>query len=153
MPGKAADKRALDAAERRRQCLDLRRAGMSFRTIGRHLDISEAQAHRDYMAALSAAAKLDEAEATHHRALDVLRLDAWLERIEPYAMSGSPGHINTGLKILERRAKLLGLDAAETHKIEHTGKGGGDLVVRVVYDDLAPPDPYTDADNSPPATA
>src|SRR5579884_3482724 len=105
MSGKASDKRTLDAAERRRRCLDLRRTGASFRAIGTALGISEAQAHRDYTAALSAAAKLDEAQATQHRALDLLRLDAWLERLGPHIMAGSARHVDTGLRLLERRAK------------------------------------------------
>jgi hypothetical protein len=45
------------------------------------------------------------------------------------AMKGDVARVDRCLRIMERRAKLLGLDAPS--KQEHTGKDGGAIPVRV----------------------
>lgn len=61
------------------------------------------------------------------RDLDIDRLDAMLYALRGRIERGDPRAIDSGLRILERRAKLLGLDAAVKQEI--TGADGGPLVL------------------------
>lgn len=53
--------------------------------------------------------------------------------MEKEARDGNPAFLQAVLSCIDRRCKLLGLDAAA--KSELTGKDGGDLTFRVVYGD------------------
>jgi len=91
------------------RALDLRSTGASYDGIGRGMGISKTRAYQLVTAAL---ADLDEelkAMADGLRALELLRLDAiayahWERR-------DNPRNADVILKVMERRAKLLGLDA------------------------------------------
>jgi hypothetical protein len=61
------------------------------------------------------------------RDLDLDRLDTMLYALRGRIQRGEPRAIDTGLRILERRAKLLGLDAALKQQI--TGADGGPLAI------------------------
>lgn len=111
MASKGHDGRSLRVAARRSNVLELRRQGESFRTISERLGTPVGTIHRDYARALSAARALEGQEADEHRTLDLLRLDRWLSRLAPFCEAGSPAHIGTALRVLERRSRLLGLDA------------------------------------------
>ena len=52
------------------------------------------------------------------RMLELRRLDAMLERVWVLTETGSPKAIETVLKIMKRRARLMGLDAPHEHKVE-----------------------------------
>ena len=45
------------------------------------------------------------------RQLELERLDLLTRGLEPMASVGNPGAVNAYLRVMERRAKLLGLDA------------------------------------------
>jgi hypothetical protein len=116
------------AAERRLQALELRKAGASYRAIGRQLNISEAQAHRDVRASLARLAELELSSAGELRAMELARLDtytleAWriLKAEHPLVSGGKvlPGMTDDGpnlsalaelRRLSESRRKLLGLD-------------------------------------------
>ncbi len=126
------------AADRRVRALELRKAGASYRAIGRELDISEAQAHRDVKAALAKLAELEQASAEEYRTMELLRLDGLALAASRILTSPHPlvsgGKVLSGftgkgmaigltddgpklaaidrlLRISESRRKLLGLDA------------------------------------------
>lgn len=119
------------AAERRVKSLELRKGGMSYRQIGAQLGISEAQAHRDVTRILASIAKLAEPDALQVRILEQQRLDALLEALWPQAQRGNHGAIDRVLRIMERRARLLGLDAPTRTDIT---TGGDRLVIEYVND-------------------
>jgi hypothetical protein len=127
-----------DAAARRQQALDLRRAGVPYRAIGRQLNVSEAQAHRDVHAALARLAELELESANELRTMELLRLDALsleasriLSATHPLVSGGKVlsrftddgkaigltddgpklAAIDRLLRISESRRRLLGLDA------------------------------------------
>lgn len=121
------------AAERRVEALKRRIAGGSYRAIARELGVSEAQAFRDVQAELDKLAQQAQEEASRLRVLELRRLDEMLIRLSPMLYPKSGDNVNLGaidraLKIMERRAKLLGLDAAE--KTEVSGPGGAPITQR-----------------------
>jgi hypothetical protein len=115
VPSSAAAR--LRAAERRRDVLTWRVAGQSFEAIGARLapPVSRQRAHQLYLSAL--------AEVTREPAEDALLAD--LERLDllwraalEQALAGSAQWAAVALRVLERRARILGYDAparAEVH--------------------------------------
>jgi len=101
------------AAERRVRSLQLRQRGCSYRAIGRQLGVSEAQAHKDVQASLQALAALETGTAEELRALELERLDALLLIVNDEVEQGNLAAVDRALRIGERRAKLLGLDAPQ----------------------------------------
>ncbi len=114
------------AAARRLAALELRKGGASYREIGKHLGVSEAQAHRDVCRALEALNKVTETEAEVVRTLELARLDAMLMPMLRQAKQGNQGAVDRVLRIMERRAKMLGSDKAQ--KLEVTDKDGTPLL-------------------------
>jgi hypothetical protein len=114
------------AAERRVQAFELRKGGASYRAIGRALGVSEAQAHRDVMGRLSQLAKLEEGAADDVRKLELERIDGIILGHYGRAQNGDDKAARVVLQAMERRAKLLGLDAPV--KQELTGKDGAALI-------------------------
>jgi len=129
--------------ERQLEALELRKRGFAFREIGRRLNISHVQASRDVNAELGRLAELCKDSAEELRQLELERLDMLMLGLEPMARVGKPDAVNAYLKVMERRSKLLGLDAPA--KQEHTGKDGGAIAFTVRFetdDHAAKPDDY-----------
>jgi hypothetical protein len=85
--------RRIEAVEKQRKALDLRKAGATYAAV---------------KAALNATVK-DAADDV--RNLEVERLDAMLLNLWPQVQKANQGAVDRVLRIMERRAKLLGLDA------------------------------------------
>lgn len=116
----------------------LRASGANFREIGSALDISPSTAHGLLHKAIAERReelgfKVDELVELEVARCDRLQLAVWQK-----ALNGNERAIAAVLNIMARRAKLLGLDAAQ--KVEHSGKGGGVLVLPP----LEPDGPATD---------
>jgi hypothetical protein len=120
------------AAERRVQALILRKAGASYRAIAAQLGVSPKQAYCDVTHELDKIYKQASELAEQVRTLELERLDGMLLAISKQVSNGSLGAIDRSLRIMERRAKLLGLDAPS--KSELTGKDGG--VIRVTLESI-----------------
>lgn len=106
-------------ALRIKSALQLRIEGMTYAQIGEELGISMQAAHQSIKASL-------ERVAADRRDLSRLVLDLELERTEFVLRSlatrveaGDHNAANSYLRALERRAKLLGIDAPDKH--EHSG--------------------------------
>lgn len=99
----------VEQAEKQRQALELRKAGATFEQIAKQLGYANGGgAYKVVQAGLKA---LVQQPADEVRQLEVERLDAMLRALWPDAMSGKPQVIDRCLGIMDRRAKLLGLDA------------------------------------------
>ena len=126
--------------ERRTKVLALRTAGMSYRAIADRLRGKDGVAEKYNFATAydDVKAMLDEANANHReqaediRALEMERLDAMHMALWADAARGNHGAIDRVLRVMERRAKLLGLDAPT--KAQLAGVDGGDITIKVVYD-------------------
>ncbi|TCO47314.1 hypothetical protein [Actinocrispum wychmicini] len=96
------------AAERRGRALELRKAGASYEQIAQQCGYSHrATAHRAVTQALASVA--DEL-AADVRTLELSRLDSMLMGLWRAARDGDASAVDRVLKIMERRAKILGLD-------------------------------------------
>jgi hypothetical protein len=105
---KAAVKAVTDA-ERQRDAIELRKAGHTFQEIADRLGYRHASgAHQAVMAGLR---KIVQEPADELRRMELERLDVMLKSAWPFILKGSPRHIEVGLKVMDRRAALLGLDA------------------------------------------
>ena len=102
-------KRRLEATERQRQALELRKSGASFESIARTLGYKgRSSAYRAVMAALR---KTLQEPADELRKLELNRIDVALLGIWKLVRVGHLQAIDRFVKLAERRAKLVGLDA------------------------------------------
>jgi hypothetical protein len=105
--------------ERRRQVAGLRTAGIrDERAIARQLGISRQTVNRDIhwlMEQYRQAALIDVAA---EKGQDLLRIEAALASLWPRVMSGTVSAHVAALGWMERRAKLLGLDAPKVLRID-----------------------------------
>jgi hypothetical protein len=115
------------AANRHRQAMTLRQAGLTYQQIADELRYSDARsAERAVIAGLQTAGR---EIANNLLPLELDRLDAMQRAIWGDALAGDIAAIHTVLKIMERRAKYAGLDAptranisVDSHQqVEHTG--------------------------------
>jgi hypothetical protein len=99
------------AAERARQALELRKAGVQYADIA--ITLKFASASGAYRAVARALARLTAEPAAELRKMEVLRLDRMLQAIWDQVVKGNQGAIDRALRIGERRSKLLGLDTPQ----------------------------------------
>ncbi len=101
--------RRLEAVQKQRQALQLRLAGVPFAHIAEKLGYRSASGA--FKAVSSALERTLREPADAVRKLELERLDHFLFRLWPAIQRGEPAAIGQAVKILERRAKYLGLDA------------------------------------------
>ena len=90
--------------------ISLRREGQSFSQIGQTLGITKQSAHHLVKTALDRLADETREITAQWRALEADRLDCLQVAAWDKAIEGNLPAIDRVLKIMERRAKLLGLD-------------------------------------------
>ncbi len=113
------------------QALELRIAGGSYRVIARELRVSVNTAHRYVVHALGDVRQLTAERAHALRVLDSERLDSLLLQLWP--KRSNPRVVDSILRILERRAKLWGLDAP-TRMQWHGPSAGSSSGGRTAFD-------------------
>jgi transposase-like protein len=102
--------RRVQAQENRRKAVELRRAGASFSQIAAQLGMAKSSAHKAVSKALAEIrGELDE-QARLLQAQEADRLDALQTKMWTRAIGGDVIAIDKVLRIMERRARLLGLD-------------------------------------------
>lgn len=111
----------LDNVETQLKVLQYRRAGLSFQKIGQELGIAQSTAYRLFSLALKETRELATETAEEVKQLELERLDKMLLGCIDGAYRGNLKNIETVLRIQERRAKYLGLDAAG--KVDLSGSG------------------------------
>lgn len=113
------------AAQKRAQAVELRKAGATFDEIATALGYSnKGTAYRAVEQALKEAVREPALQLIE---LEVQRLDLMLRALWPAVARGQLGAVDRALRVAERRARLLGLDAAQ--QIQHSGPGGGPIEV------------------------
>lgn len=124
MPGESKhSERRLKAREKQRQALELRKGGATYRAIADALGYRGPQGAQ---AAVESALKLTLQEpADRVRQLELERLDTMVLALWSGVRGGDLGTIDRMLKLMKRRAELLGLDMPV--KLEHTGPDGGPI--------------------------
>ena len=117
--------RRIRTTEKTLRALELRKRGLNYTQIGKKLGCHRSTACRYVLSELEYLADKCREEAAHVRDLELQRLDALYLKAWEAVEEGDLPSIDRCLRVQERRAKLLGLDAAE--KVEHSG----DLVINL----------------------
>ena len=121
----ANQQRELDALDKQMRALELRKAGVSYSDIAKSLGYKSASGA--FAAVRSALIKTLREPADELRALELERLDALWFTYYPMAKRGDLQAMDRCIKIMERRAKMLGIDAPQ--RTETTGAGGGPIQI------------------------
>lgn len=106
--GKNVD-RVIALDKRRRQAVALRQQGASIADIARTLDVAESTIKNDLSAALNSVR--DSFDTRELFLLEMQRLDRLQMAVYNDALKGDDKKIATVIKLMERRARLAGLDA------------------------------------------
>lgn len=104
--------RRLRTAERQGRALELRLAGWTYAQIGAELGISQPAAFKLVNRALQQIRAKAAETSEEVLALELQRLDRWLQVADRAVHDGDVNAVAHCLRIQERRAKLLGLDVA-----------------------------------------
>lgn len=106
----------LAAFDRDIKVLELRRSGLTFEEIAKEVGLSRNGVVMGYKRAMKRA--LIRAGSEELRDIELDRLDRLQRAVWERAMNADLPAVQTVLRIMEQRAKLLGLNAPETHKVE-----------------------------------
>ncbi len=110
----------------RKRCMELRMGGRDLEAIGRELGISKQAVWYHIVKALEAMRAETTDAAQHYRDMQMVRLERMLDKIWHRVEIGDEESIATALKLFDRQAKLMGLDAPQ--KIAQTNLEGTSLV-------------------------
>lgn len=105
------NKARLEAAHKRRRAVEMRRYGCSYTEIASALGCARSTAFGYVSKEIEKLSREAAEDAKLYCVLECERLDALQVSIWGRAMNGDLKAIQTVLRIMERRAKLLGLDA------------------------------------------
>ena len=100
----------LSQADRRAKVLTYRMSGASTRDIAAKLDCSHTTVERDITALMDEVNRHNAERAGEMHALENARLDKLQGAVWVTALTGHPDSVRTVLSVMERRAKLNGLD-------------------------------------------
>jgi hypothetical protein len=118
--------------DRAAHALELRIAGHSYRAIARALGVNERTAFHDVQDELARLEPVIKQKAERLRDLESRRLDRCTTVLDAALEDGDPRAVLASVRIMERRAKLLGLDAP----LQVTGADGAPLSVTIVHQEL-----------------
>jgi hypothetical protein len=116
-----------DAAriENEEKAIALRIGGASYKEIGQRLGLSCSAAHKMVMRVLEKDQRKTAEDRERLLQMELMRLDRMQLGLWPQAKAGNQGAVDRVLRIQERRAKYLGLDAPQRHEL--AGKEGGPI--------------------------
>lgn len=123
-------KNDVNAHENQLKALTLRKAGASYQAIADALGYATSMGA--WKAVKSALKKTLQEPADELRQLELARLDDMAKAIAPHVAAGNLTAIDRNLKIMERRARLIGLDAPAKTDIT---SGGDKIIVKITNDD------------------
>lgn len=112
----AARKAKAVATVRSKDALALRCEGLTFDEIGKRLGVTKQRAFQIVKNALAAVAAECKELAEHQLAFELSQIDSVIRGMAPKSARGDARAGAVILKAMERRAKLLGLDAPEKHE-------------------------------------
>lgn len=110
-------------AARRVKALEYRKRGASYREIARACAVDVATAWADVQAELFALRGLAQTTAEDVKAIELHRLDLYVKGLEKKARRGDHRAVTALVRVSDRRAKLLGLDAP----VKLAGPTGGPI--------------------------
>lgn len=123
---------AARSASQRKTALELRVRGYTLKQVGAALGVSMQRAHQILATELAEVAAARKALAEHQLEAELAAIDFVIAGMSPKVAKGDPKAATAYLRAMERRAKLLGLDAPTKTDVT---SGGAPLVP------LTPDDP------------
>lgn len=115
-------KLTVEQVERRVRACEMRRQGMSYEQIARAMGITQPAAWRLVKRALDRM-QVESADAVIK--IESTRIDHAIQRIQQGIDDGDPAAIGALVKLMDRRAKMLGLDAAQRIEMRSTDAADG----------------------------
>lgn len=129
-----ASKRAIEARERQAKALEAKKAGLTYEQIAEKVGYADASGA--YRAVEKALREMIREPAEHVRMLELARLDQlWMAYYRRAIEGQAPLIVDRLLRIMERRAKLLGLDAPMVVKWQEELERAG-LPASVIFERL-----------------
>lgn len=113
------------------EVLDLTIMGFSIRAVGLQMSLPEATVKQRLQSALDRQQSL---LAEEYRTITMEQLDYVLSRAMPGVTAGEPKAMSIALQVIDRRAKILGLDAPQRH--EHTVQSETDREIKSLLDQI-----------------
>jgi hypothetical protein len=110
MPEARTSPRRIRALERRERAMALRVAGKSYADIGAALGVSAQRAYQYVTEELGKAAKRRAESAEAMVRLESDRIDQLWAALWPQCQKGVPRAVEVAVRLLDRRARMLGLD-------------------------------------------
>jgi hypothetical protein len=126
----------IDKRERATKALELRKAGISYDVIAQRLNYSNRTAA--YRAVSRLLESTEKEAADDLREVELRRLDDLFLSIYQQARNGNLGAVDRCLRIMERRAKIAGIDAPE--KTQQDVR----QIIKVVYEDVQYAEDFND---------
>lgn len=123
------------ARDREVEALNLRKSGATYDQIGKTLGITTQGAYKAIIRSLQRLNEKNSEGSDELRRLEVERLDRMLAAIWGQVLNGNQGAIDRALRIGERRAKLLGLDAPTKTDLTTDGKPITDVIRVITHGD------------------
>lgn len=102
----------IEYREKMRKALQLRKTGMSYSEIARHLGYADHTGARNLVE--KAKEEMIREPFEELREMELARLDDMLRGLYPKIMRGDHNAINAGVKVMDHRAKLTGLYILES---------------------------------------
>ena len=124
----------MDGVNHRDEALSLRKAGWSYARIAEKLGVSRGGAYKIVQTALDEIREHYRETAHEVVSLELERLDEMTRALESKVGYGDATSIAAALRVMERRAKLLGLDAPQ--KIAPTDPSGENPYLSASDDEL-----------------
>lgn len=138
-------KKQLEMAERRKEALQLRLAGASYQAIADHLGVSKYTAYHDVQGEI---ADIPKELASELRREELMRLDTLQRAVWKEAVQGNIDAVKTALQVVDRRIRMMGLDAPTAVNV---GGGNTDIDDAVNKFIKAAQEPRRDAEEPAPA--
>jgi len=110
----------------------LRIAGATYRQIAVQLAVNERTAYYDVQDELGRLDAVSTQKAERLRDLEARRLDGLTVALTPAIRTGDPRAIGVAVRVMERRAKLFGLDAPQ----QIGGPAGAPIPITVIHQQL-----------------
>lgn len=117
---------SLRALESVHAWIELRKSGWSLLSIARAYGVKATEVSDAIAQHLNYLLEIDRKTLEQERQIDLERMDSWLLALQKRISFGDVRAIEAGLKILERRSRLRGLDAPERQEVRMTVEFGSD---------------------------
>ena len=120
-------------AVRQQAALEYRVSGFTYRQIAAQLGVSEKTAYYDVQGSIDNIEAIKSEKAEQIREMELIRLDRMTAALHKAVNAGDVKAIGQQVRIMERRSRMLGLDAAIQVKQEIAANDGKPFVFTMQF--------------------